>query len=266
MGTATENIRLWMAQSEPDYYLFFLKAWIPFNAWYVAEYPNLQKKDTAIIKELQDGAGSKPRSIMKNFLESEADHEALKFKSHFAELHHQLTTVPLAHNGSRLSFTHLNLAQNPDKHKNDVDEHGNVYKVEKTSAYWQAYIQAKGGKTLLDFKKPVYSAEELLKDVAYLRLDRKVQKRIRELFQEIDPQKPISVISRSALKQDCISIKSQHPCKIIKDCDVVAKACINVLYALRCMLFHGEVSPTEANRRVYENAFFLLQLTINRLK
>lgn len=266
MGTATENIRLWMDQSGPDYYLFFLKAWIPFNAWYVAEYPNLQKKDTAIIKELQDGAGSKPRSIIKNFLENEADHDALKFKSYFAELHHQLNTVSLAHNGNRLSFASLNLAQNPDKHKNLVDEQENVYKVEKTSDYWQAYIQAKSGRTLLDFKKPVYNIEELIKDTAYLRLDKKMQKRIRDLFHAIDPQKTVSVISKSASKQDCISIKSQHPCKIIKDCEVVAKACINVLYALRCMLFHGEVSPNEANRRVYENAFYLLQLTINRLK
>ena len=229
MGTPTENIRLWMDQSEPDYYLFFLKAWIPFNAWYVAEYPALHKKDTAIIKELQEGIGSKPRGIIKNFLENEADHDALRFRRHFAELHHQLNTVSLAHNGNRLSFTNLNLAHNPEKHKSHVDEHENVYKVEKTSDYWQAYIEAKGGKTLLDFKKPGYNPGDLVKDVTYLRLNKKMQNRIRDMFHAIDPHKPISIISKKASKRDCIQIKSQHSCNIIKDCDIVAKACINVL-------------------------------------
>lgn len=266
MGTATENIRLWMDQSEPDYYLFFLKAWIPFNAWYVAEYPHLRKKDTAIIKELQDGSESKPRKIIKNLLENEGDHDSLKFRGHLAELHYQLNKVALSHNENRLSFTNLNLAQNPEKHKSFVDEYENVYKVEKTSDYCQAYVQAKGGRTLLDFRKPIYNMDELIRDTTYIRLEKKMQKRIREMFRDIDPRKPISVISKATSKQDCIRIKSQHPCSIINDCEVVAKACISVLYALRCMLFHGEVSPTSANRRVYENAFYLLQLTVNRLK
>ena len=93
MSTSTENIRLWMNQSEPDYYMFFLKTWIPFNAWYVAAYPSLKKKDTDIIKELQDHADSKPRKIIKNFLENTTEHEALRFQSYFAELHFQLDKI-----------------------------------------------------------------------------------------------------------------------------------------------------------------------------
>ncbi|MGI4742935.1 MAG: hypothetical protein ACRYG7_47905 [Janthinobacterium lividum] len=232
----------------------------------MAEYSHLRKKDTAIIKELQDGSESKPRKIIKSLLESEIDHDSLRFKSHLAELHYQLDKVALTHNGSRLSFTNLNLAQNSEKHKSFVDESENVYKAERTSDYWQAYIQAKGGRTLLDFRKPIYNIEELIRDTSYIRLEKKIQKRIREMFCDIDPQKPTSVISKAASRQECIKIKSQHPCSIIKDCEVVAKACINVLYALRCMLFHGEVSPNSANRRVYENAFYLLQLIVNRLK
>jgi hypothetical protein len=54
MNNFRGNIDHWLNQSEPDYYLFFLKAWIPFNAWYVAELPLLNKSDTKIIKELQN--------------------------------------------------------------------------------------------------------------------------------------------------------------------------------------------------------------------
>jgi len=260
------HLKLWFEQAEPDYYMFFLKAWIPFNAWYVTEYPLLKKKDTDIIKELQDHPDSKPKKIIKNFLDSTAEHDALKFQSYLAELHFQLDKIPLTHNGSRLSFRNLSLTENPEKYKHDTDDKGNVYKTEKTSSFCQAYIEAKGGKVLLDFKKPIFELEELTKDIDYIRLQKKIQTKIYSLYQAIDPKKPISIISDSSLKKDFILLKSKNSCKIIQDTETVSKGCITVLYALRCMLFHGEVAPTETNKKVYESAFYLLQLFINELK
>ncbi len=244
---------------------FFLKAWIPFNAWYVAEYPDLRKRDTEIIKELQDHPESKPKRLIKNFLDKE-DHESYKFQTHLAELHFQLEKTPLTHNSIRLSFQSLSLTENPEKYRHDTDDKGNVYKTEKTSSYYQAYIEAKGGQVLLDFKKPIYDITELTKDVDYIRLDKKLQIKITDLFVAIDPKKPISIISESTNKRDYILIRSKNGCKIIKDTDTVARACIKVLYALRCMLFHGEVAPNETNKKVYENAFYILQLIIKELK
>jgi hypothetical protein len=260
------NIKLWFDQAEPDYYMFFLKAWIPFNAWYVNEYPSLKKKDTDIIKELQDHIDSKPRKIIKNFLDNTTEHDALKFQHYLAELHFQLDKIHLTYNGNRLSFRNLSLAENPVRYKNDTDDKGNVYKTEKTSSYCQAYIEAKGGKVLLDFKKPTFDLEELKKDTDYIRLEKKMQTKILSLFEAIDPKKPISVISDSSLKKDYLTLKAKNTCKIIQDTETVSKGCIKVLYALRCMLFHGEVAPTETNKKVYENAYYLLQLIINELK
>jgi hypothetical protein len=266
MSSSTENIRLWMAQSEPDYYLYFLKVWIPFNAWYVAEYPALNKKDTDIIKALQDQSDSKPRKIIKNFLDHTSGHDALKFQEYFAELHFQLDKISINHNGKRLSFRNLSLTENPVKFATYSDSDGNVYKVEKTSTYYQAYIQAKGGKVRLDFKKPDHNLFDLTKDNDYIRLDKKLQTKITNLFEDIDPKKAISIISESTQKKDYKSLKSKNPCRIISDTETVSKACINVLYALRCMLFHGEIAPTETNKKIYENAFYLLLLIINELK
>ncbi|WP_156109451.1 hypothetical protein [Hymenobacter sp. APR13] len=266
MNTSTENIRLWMDQSEPDYYLFFLKAWIPFNAWYVAEYPDLKKRDTEIIKALQDNADSRPRRIIHNLLSNNANHESLRFKSFFAELHFQLEKNPVFHNGSRLSFLTLALTENPVKHSSHVDANGFVYKVERTASFSQAYIEAKGGKVILDVKMPKYKADDLLMDINYIKLDKSTKKIICKLFKEIDPLKPISIISSSNSSGASVRIQSLNPCKIINDMETVAKGCIRVLYSLRCMLFHGEISPNEANRRIYENAFYILQMTVNKLK
>jgi hypothetical protein len=44
------NIDHWIRQAEPDYYVFFVKAWIPFNAWYIAELPNLNKRTLKLFK------------------------------------------------------------------------------------------------------------------------------------------------------------------------------------------------------------------------
>lgn len=143
------NIDHWIRQSEPDYYLYFLKAWIPFNAWYVAELPHLKNRDAEIIKELQNNTNSKPKKIIENFLSND-NYQDQNFRAHLAELHYYLERTPITHNGRRLSFKNLTLATNPKKFAKNTDLHGNVYKTEKTSSYFQAFIEAKSGKVLLD--------------------------------------------------------------------------------------------------------------------
>jgi len=258
--TKRENISLWFQNSEPDYYMFFLKSWIPFNSWYIEEYPNLNKKDAAIIKELQNDPDSKPRKIIENFLTNSGDTNAENFQSYLAELHFHLENIPLQHNGKRLSLKNIYLTENPIKYNNYIDTHGNVYKVEKTSSYWQAYIEDKGNRVLLDFKKPKYAILELKKDFEYLRLEKKIQNKIYALYEEINPEKSVSIISNASRKTEFRLLKSENSCKTILDETVVAKACIKVLYSLRCMIFHGEIAPTTANKVIYKNCFFILNL------
>lgn len=258
--TKRENISLWFQNSEPDYYMFFLKSWIPFNSWYVEEYPTLNKKDSTIIRELQDNLNSKPRKIIENFLSNSDKVTSQNFQSYLAELHYHLENIPLFHNGQRLSFKNIFLTENPITYKNAIDSNGNVYKVEKTSSYWQAYIQDRGGRVLLDFRKPIYDLQEMERDFHYLRLDRKIQKQIHNLYKDINPSKPISIISTSTKKNEYLLLKSENSCKMILDETTIAKACIKVLYALRCMLFHGEVAPTNTNKIIYKQSFLMLDM------
>jgi len=260
MSTQRENVSLWFQSSEPDYYLFFLKSWIPFNSWYVQQYPHLKKKDTEIIKAIQDGEDSKPRKIIENFLTNTNDYSAKEFKRHLAELHFNLEKNVLTHNDIRLTFKNLSLTGNPVKFRHFMDLENRVYKVEKTERYFQAYIEGKGGKVFLDFKKPVYDLEGLQKDIDFLRLEGKVKSKIISLFKDIDPKKPISLISISKKKGEFIYLESKNSIKFIYDEETVAKACIKVLYSLRCMLFHGEVTPNNANKKTYKYAFYILQL------
>jgi hypothetical protein len=260
------NIDHWLRQSEPDYYMFFLKAWIPFNAWYVAELPNLNKKDTLIIKELQESNSSKPKLIIENYLTSKESADALKFRSHLAELHMSLESKSLKHNGKKLSFQSLYLSDNPDILKTDVDKLGYIYKAEKKAGYFQALIVAKNGKTILDFKQPSYNISDLEKNNDYIRIDKSgIKRKILNCYKYIDPTKPISLISDKKNKVDCIVLDSKNHIHFIKEPTVISKGCISILYALRCMHFHGELEPTNANKPIYEHAYYLLRLIIKEL-
>jgi hypothetical protein len=260
------NIDHWLKQSEPDYYLFFLKAWIPFNAWYVAELPHLDKKDTKIIKELQDNPNSKPRNTIENYLTTQDKSDAIKFRAHLAELHHFLEVKSLKHNGSKLSFTNLSLTENPKKFEKDTDANGNVYKAEAKSSFFEALIVDKSGKTIMHFKQSPYNIEDLKKYNDYIKIsDKKIQSKITNCYAAIDPNKPISLVSISKTKSDIIILNSENKVNFINDPTTIAKGCIKVLYALRNMLFHGEIEPISSNKPVYEHAFYLLRLIIKEL-
>jgi hypothetical protein len=242
-----------------------LKAWIPFNAWCVAELPHLNKKDSDLIKELQDNVNSKPRKIIENYLTNHGDYEATRFQSHLAELHYSLEATPLSHGGFRMTFKNISLTENPIKFKNSIDSDGNLYKAERTASYYQAFIEEKGGKVLLDYKSPIYNKEELQKDNFYLRLKTaELKAQILKHFEEINPKQPIHLIADS-LATDFIELKSRNTCRFINDPTTVAKGCIKILYALRCMLFHGEVEPNNTNKPVYEHSYNLLRFILKKL-
>lgn len=259
------NIDHWIRQAEPDFYVFFVKAWIPFNAWYVAELPHLDKKDTKIIQELQDSPKSKPRISIENFLSNDKP-DSIRFKSHLAELHHLLDTKSLKHNGIKLSFSNLSLSENPKKFEKDTDKSGNIFKAEVKQSFYEAIIVDKGGRTIIHFKQPVYKIDDLKKHNDFIKItDKKIQQKILNCYHAIDPNKPISLVAASKAKGEFIVLNSDNKVNFINDPTTIAKACIKVLYALRCMLFHGEIEPNISNKPIYEHSYQLLRLILKDL-
>jgi hypothetical protein len=260
------NIDHWIRQSEPDYYMFFVKAWIPFNAWYVAELPNLNKKDTAIIQELQDNPKSKPRNFIETFLSNNKP-DSIRFKSHLAELHHLLEIKSLKHNGKKLSFNSISLAENPNKFEKDTDKAGNIFKAERTQQNYEAIIVDKNKKKIMHIKQNPYDLEAFKKHNDYIKITPKnVQSKILKCYEAIDPNKPISLISKSKIKSEYIILNSENKINFINDPTTIAKACIKILYTLRCMLFHGELEPNFSNISVYEHSYQMLRLILKELK
>jgi hypothetical protein len=259
------NIDHWIRQAEPDYYLFFLKAWIPFNAWYVAELPNFGRQDSKIIQELQDNPKSKPRNIIENYLTNEK-HDSIRFRSHLAELHHHLESKILSHNGVRLTFNAISLLANPKTFEKTVDVAFNIYKAEVKMGFYEAIIVDNGGRTILHIKQPKYEIEEFIKHNDFIRIsDKKIRNKILDCYEAINPNKPVCLTAVSKIRGEYILLNSDNKTNFINDTTTIAKACLKVLYALRCMLFHGEIEPNNSNRPVYEHSYQLLRLILKHL-
>ena len=259
------NIDHWIRQSEPDYFLFFLKTWIPFNAWYVAEMPQHNKKDIAIIRDLQDLPESKPRQRIEALLVNDT-YEGKVFRHHLASLHFELESKTVLHDGKKLSFTNISLSKNPKVHSNYIDKNENKYKAERKPTFYEALIIDKNGKTRLHYKKPRYDINDLRHDIGFISLnDSKIQDNILKCFEDINPDRPISLVTNAKKKKEYLLLESEKDVKLINDPTTIAKASINMLYILRCMLFHGEISPMNSNKSIYEHSYYLLRLIIKHL-
>ncbi len=259
------NIDNWIRRSDPDYYMHFLKAWIPFNAWYVAEMPQFNKKDSPIIKELQDNPRSKPRLCIESRL-THNDHESIMFKHHLGKLHLCLEKYSLIHQGKPLTFSNIDLSENHKKYATDTDALGNIYKSENKLQSFEAIIVNNQNKTILHYRNKEYDLEGLTKNIQYVGLrQQRIKNKISKCYSEIDPTKPTNLFTKARSKKDYILLCPEEQIKFINNPTIIAKACIKVLYSLRCMLFHGELDPTQTNMQVYKHSQFLLTMIIKSL-
>ncbi len=57
-------------------------------------------------------------------------------------------------------------------------------------------------------------------------------------------------------ENNCIKIRSYKFCNNV---DLICKAILENLYSLRCLLFHGDIDPTDGTNKVFESAYFTLK-------
>ena len=52
---------------------------------------------------------------------------------------------------------------------------------------------------------------------------------------------------------------------LVDNRDKIARAIMQIIYELRCKLFHGEIAPTSDYKRIYEYAFYIQKMLIKNL-
>ena len=51
----------------------------------------------------------------------------------------------------------------------------------------------------------------------------------------------------------------------VNDTEKIAKALIEIIYSLRCLLFHGELVPREEYNKIYESAYYILRVFLEAI-
>lgn len=252
-----------LAESDSDFAVQFIRAWIPFNAWYCNAYPHHDNRDAPILNEMKgDNNLFRTRIIA---LLSGSDAEALQFKSYLGQLHITLERFFMPSSDSRITFTELKYRLNPVRIYPSIPNpvRRMNYKAEiMANNHVQAMIVEVGtSATKFTYTHTKYDLQHFLAYGPYAGLSLERQSILLNCFKEVNPKKAENLIT--ADRRNSIECASVY---FINDPTLLSQAIIELLYRLRCILFHGEIQPSRDNLSVYEPAYYMLRLLLKSLK
>lgn len=258
----TENSEKWKSLASVDYFTQFVKAWIPFNAWYKNYYP-LLKTDRLAIDEIK-ASNNKFRNQLVSLLNNQ-DNEGASFKSRIAELYLVLERKHIFNKGDRITFEKIAIQTNPKK-QNYFERNRLTFKVEREISGRQKevdiYIVCQKGSNKFAYTQiNGFDLDELISHQDFIKLPQTQQNNLKACYEEINPSKPISLLTDKI--NDCILMENNI--QFINDPDKLCKGIIEILYKLRNVLFHGEIIPDSDTNKVYEPAYQILYTLIQAL-
>lgn len=272
------HLQKWIEHSYADYYTMFINSWIPFNAWYQETYYDEQtcKTDKLMVEQVKN-TDNKYKNKLKNLLEGRGiGEEVAEFRFHLSQLYSQLESHTIPNGINRLSFhTIWAVDSNLDSYTLSYGTYS--YKIQKivgaargAKQYKIEVINRNCGVTtdvIELFKKDLYELELNASFVA-LSTDTKKAK-VRESLSHILRHKPAnfvkSVTATGRKPAHSIVIDERTPLYLSDDINLDAQAIIQLIYQLRCIIFHGELEPTLANMPIYEHLYHVQKILIKEL-
>jgi hypothetical protein len=257
-----ENSEKWKTLADIDYFTQFIKAWIPFNAWYKNCYPELET-DSSAIEEIKS-TGNKFRDRLMSLLNGN-DTESIAFKSNIAKLHNELGRKYVRNKyEERICFDYIVIERNPKK-KDEFTRNTVTYKVERgprgqKESVIETIITTTTGIRFSFTQVHGFNINELKAHDDFGGLSTTQQNNIEACYKEINPRKPMNLLTKD--EDNCIEMGT---IKFIDDVETLCKGIIEVLYGLRNALFHGEIIPDKDTNKVYEPAYHILNALIQAL-
>ena len=264
----------WLERSRPDFCLMFIHAWIPFNAWFrdVFYDTNSRNGDRELIDRLKIQP-NKVKNRIISLLRGNND-DSVYFKSNISRLHEELSGHAIVQNGRRIGFNSTCIADNPINSKNITSRSYDfkcVYNIQApkgTNRIRCEVLSKRTGNTKYLIELLNWSLEDLRANADFQAMDEKKRQKLEECFNEINPQKPEAIVLHVAANPDrtyttphnSMIIDKTKGLFFVNDDDKVSQVIIQLLYNLRCAIFHGEVEPTEVNMHIYESAFNILSI------
>ena len=94
---------------------------------------------------------------------------------------------------------------------------------------------------------------------------------VKTALNEMSPNKTDNLVkdelysSSGVAPADSFVIGDSERVCLVNNTELIAKAVIQILYDLRCKLFHGEIAPTSEFKGIYKHAFFVQKMLIKNL-
>jgi len=255
---------LLLSESEVDYPLLFVRAWIPFNAWYCTNYQTTRDRD-CIDKIKTDS--NQFRAKLVAILTGDFD-EAIIFRENLENLHNLLERHPIPDSdpANRLTFKNLcfrrNLvvSTNPSFVKNNFQYKTEIGSNNNVTAIILNNRQTPPS-TIYSYTHIKYDRKHLENDLLTNSVKVKHSNIILDCFDKINPK-----LKETIIGQDKRSLIKGKKILFINDPHIVSQAIIEILYELRCKLFHGEIQPSKDNFSVYEPCYQILRILLKSLK
>ena len=273
------SIESWIkkAEIEIDYYTMFIKAWIPFNAWYYKNYYDensnpSRKTDRAIIEFLGNNNNVYKNKIV-NYLSTSHD-EAKYFKLKIYNLYKELEkhkigneSIPTFENTSVQKNGETESTLNYNKHIYHAKFNATRPKTEKR--FICEVVSANDQKTKVRIELMKWSKSEFSDEINKHSLTDIQKTKLEIVFNNINPNKPeniVVLIENNQSTRGLITINEEGKLYFKSDLNLVSKVIIHILYGLRNKLFHGEIEPNETNVKIYKYAYEIQNLLIKSLR
>lgn len=281
MHGTLSHISNWIDRAEPDYYMMFIKAWIPFNAWYMTNFYDETTgvtSDRAIINLIKTNDNTFTRRI-KSLLRGK-DGVSLEFKRALGQLEQELRAHPVPDEHEKLSFANVSIDSN-NTHTFQKSKGSYLFKAQfnhllpRTSMRCRLEVlRVSNGSSAALVELNNCSPSELEANTDFTNIAKEEWKEMfRACLNEVSPYKKSDVLAAVKMKGGKISVPSgaieidkEHNLYLKSNVDDVAKAIVEIIYRLRCLLLHGEIDPTVANSHIYEYAFGILRTLIKELR
>ncbi len=245
--------------SDIDYLGQFVKVWLAFNAWYRSAYT--ENQDRKIINEIK-WQGNPILSRLRPLLERDSD-DAAQFRAEIALLHHRLEGYELFSGKgvekTRISFANIFLRERPPLAKTN-NYYGYEFKVERL-ANKQVNTEVKrnsSGVVVFQHNQANYTLADLEAQAGFSQtLSPTQQGVLRQLYAEVSPNWVENLLTyqdpATAVDIEC----GAYRFKCGKN--ALFAGMVEVLYQMRCILFHGELAPSKDAIACYEPAYRLVR-------
>lgn len=280
MPVTTDNLKRWIEQSNIDYVTYFIKAWIPFNAWYNSYYTSLDGERAKI--NATKNSSNPVRNGINTYLENEGQ-EGESFRNFLSGLHNGLQNHHLDNREGRISFHEIIKERNP-KNVVDNEEIRNIkYYLKRIDGgrlgevtQFQVFLKDRTGRTFFNYEHTEYDLVHLQNSASitanHANLSAAKKENIRIFFSQLNPiiitdalETAIQESPKNYYQCDSFTFKRDLANTYCRG-NYVCKSLVEVLYQLRNILFHGELIPTEGIQPIYRNAYFLLKMMLEKVR